>query len=420
MHTPRADSATPTTTTKAAKIAVVVVALGYFVDLFDLLLFGAVRVPSLKDLGFTTPEALLAEGAVLVNAQMAGMLIGGVLWGVFGDRRGRKSVLFGSILMYSLANIANAFVHDVTLYALLRFVAGVGLAGELGAGVTLVSEMLPRDKRGIGTLVIAGFGTLGAATAGFVAEFLDWRMAYIVGGMMGLLLLLLRMGVLESGIFERTVKEDVAPRGAFQALFTNPDRLKRYLACIAVGLPIWFGIGLPVFFAPEFAKQLGVVGADTVSAATAILFCYLGFSPGDVLSGLVSQKLQSRKKAIAIFMACLAAVILFCFLTTGNSKETFYACCFGFGFFGGYWAVFVTNASEQFGTNLRATVTTSVPNFVRGAVVPMTMSFHALRPSLGYIPSALIVAAVCFALAIWGLSVLPDRFHADLDYIEPL
>ncbi|MCA0267919.1 MAG: MFS transporter [Bacteroidetes bacterium] len=420
MLAPHSNSATPTTTTKAAKIAVVVVALGYFVDLFDLLLFGAVRIPSLRDLGYTTAEALQTEGGLLINAQMGGMLIGGVLWGIFGDRRGRKSVLFGSILMYSLANLANAFVHDVTLYAILRFIAGVGLAGELGAGVTLVSEMLPRDKRGVGTLVIAGFGTLGAATAGLVVEFMDWRTAYIVGGVMGLLLLLMRVGVLESGIFEKTVERDAAPRGAFQALFTNPDRLKRYLACIAVGLPIWFGIGLPVFFAPEFARVLGVQHADTIKASTAILFCYLGFSPGDVLSGLVSQRLQSRKKAMAIFMACLAAVLAVCFFSRGMTPAAYYACCFGFGFFGGYWAVFVTNASEQFGTNLRATVTTSVPNFVRGAVVPMTLSFEALKGPMGYIPAAATVGAVCFALAIWGLSVLPDRFHADLDYVEPL
>lgn len=401
---------------RAARLAVVVAALGYFVDIYDLLLFGIVRVPSLTDLGFSGDE-VRRVGVLLLNAQMIGLLVGGLVWGVLGDLRGRKSVLFGSILLYSLANLANAAVTGVEAYALLRFVAGVGLAGELGAGVTLVSELLHRERRGLGTMVIAGFGTLGAVVASLVGDLLPWRWAYVVGGCLGLALLALRVGVFESGMFEAS-KEAGARRGAFHALFTQADRARRYVACILVGLPIWYAVGLLVLLAPEFVEALGVRGE--VTAGRAILFCYLGLSVGDFTSGAVSQWLKSRKRVMLLFILALQAVGLAYLLGHGMSAATFQALCFALGFFAGYWAVFMANASEQFGTNLRATVTTTVPNFVRGAVVPITLGFEALVGTLGEPRAALAIGLVCTALALVALALLPERFDADLNYVEQI
>jgi MFS family permease len=393
---------------------VVVAALGYFVDIYDLLLFGIVRVPSLAALGIVGDEARRV-GVLLINAQMAGLLVGGLLWGVLGDLRGRRSVLFGSILLYSLANLANAAVTNVEVYALLRFVAGVGLAGELGAGVTLVSEMLPRERRGLGTMVIAGFGTLGAVVASLVGDLLPWRWAYVVGGALGLTLLALRVGVFESGMFEAS-RQSGARRGAFLALFATAERARRYLACVLVGLPIWYAVGLLVLLAPEFARALGV--GEGVTAGRAILFCYLGLSLGDFTSGAVSQGLRSRRRAMLFFILALQGVVLAYLTGRGMSPAVFYGLCLALGFFAGYWAVFMANASEQFGTNLRATVTTTVPNFVRGAVVPITLAFEALTGRLGVPGAALAVGLTCTALALGALAVLPERFSADLDYVE--
>lgn len=392
----------------------IVAALGYFVDIYDLLLFGIVRVPSLESLG-VAGEDVRRMGVLLLNSQMLGLLAGGLLWGILGDLRGRKSVLFGSILLYSLANLANAAVTSIPMYAALRFVAGVGLAGELGAGVTLVSELLHRERRGLGTMVIAGFGTLGAVVASLVGDLLPWRGAYVVGGCLGLALLALRVGVFESGMFEAARGAEVR-RGAFHALFTSAGRARRYLACIAVGLPIWYAVGLLILLAPEFARVLGV--GEGVTAGRAILFCYLGLSVGDFTSGAVSQGLRSRRKAMLGFILGLQAVVLVYLLGRGFSPTAFYGLCFGIGFFAGYWAVFMANASEQFGTNLRATVTTTVPNFVRGAVVPITLLFEALVGGLGEAGGALVVGLACTVLALGALALLPERFDADLDFVE--
>ena len=402
---------------RGVRAAIVVAALGYFVDIYDLVLFGVVRVASLEGLGLSG-ESLLDRGVFLINAQMAGMLVGGVVWGVLGDRRGRKSVLFGSIVLYSLANLANAAVTSVPMYAVLRFVAGVGLAGELGAGVTLVSELMRRETRGLGTVAIAGVGTLGAVVAGLVGDLLPWRMAYVVGGLLGLALLALRVGVAESGMFQTTRSQAGVRHGAFLALFASRDRALRYAACVLVGLPIWYAVGVLVLLAPELALALDVQGA--VTAGWAILVCYLGLSVGDVASGLVSQAWRSRRRAMLGFILALQGVVLAYLLSRGLSARAFYGLCFAVGFFAGYWAVFMTNAAEQFGTNLRATVTTTVPNVVRGAVVPITLAFTAWKGALGLPGSALAVGAVCTVLALAALAVLPERFDADLDYVEPL
>jgi putative MFS transporter len=395
-------------------LPVIVAALGYFVDIYDLVLFSIVRVPSLKGIGLSGQE-LIDKGVFLLNMQMAGMLLGGILWGVLGDRKGRLKIMFGSICLYSLANLANGLVTSIEMYACLRFVAGVGLAGELGAGITLVSEVLHRTIRGYGTMIVATVGVSGAILANIVAKGFDWRTAFFIGGILGLLLLLLRVTVAESGMFKGMESNQVS-RGNFLALFTSRDRFGRFVHSILIGLPSWFVVGVLITFSPEFAKTLAVQG--TISAGNAVMYCYLGLVGGDLASGLLSQLLQSRKKVVLIFLLISVGAVGAYFSARGVSAGVFYGICGLLGFGIGYWAIFVTVAAEQFGTNLRATVATSVPNFVRGMTIPITMLFQLARKHLGIETGALAVGALCLVIALISLSRLQETFHKDLDYFE--
>lgn len=398
---------------KSTWLIVIVAALGYFVDIYDLVIFSIVRIQSFHDLGI--PEAdMRTDGEYVLNMQMGGLLLGGLLWGVLGDKFGRVKVLFGSILMYSLANIANGFVQDIHTYAIIRFIAGIGLAGELGAGVTLVSESMSKNKRGYGTMIIASVGVLGAALAYYVAEIFDWRNAYFVGGGMGLLLLVLRVGTFESGLF-KGVNKQVA-KGKLSMLFTNRERFKRYIYCLLIGLPIWFVVGILVTQAPEFGKALGA--PVTLSAGKGILFTYLGISLGDVLAGLFAQITKSRKLAVFCFQLLIIASTIWYLSSDGLTTDRFHWIAFFMGISIGYWATFVTIASEQFGTNLRATVATTAPNFVRGALIPSTFLFEFFARYLGIISAAYLMIFLLTGIAIFALSQLKESFSRDLDYIE--
>jgi MFS family permease len=404
-------------------LLIIVAALGYFVDLYDLVLFGIVRNSSLTDLGFSGDD-LKDKGILLLNMQMIGMLVGGIIFGILGDTKGRVKVLFGSIILYSAANIANGFVTDITTYAIIRFIAGVGLSGELGAGITLVAETMSKEKRGIGTMIVVVFGALGAVVAALVGDYFDWRIAYYVGGGLGIVLLVLRVGTFESGMFKNLEKSGVK-RGDFISLFTNWKRFKKYLACILIGLPIWYAIGILVFFSTEFAKVLDIQG--DVEVGQAIMYAYIGLSFGDLLAGLLSQLMKSRKKVVVYFILATMGMTLVYLFNTGISKEVLYLESFLIGTFGGFWGLFVTIASEQFGTNLRSTVTTTVPNFVRGSVVLITLSFKYLAEysglltnynKVGIIYSALIVGVVTTVLALISTLSIEESFSKDLDYNE--
>jgi predicted MFS family arabinose efflux permease len=405
----------PSKVRQLLQVPVIVAALGYFVDIYDLLLFSIVRVPSLKFLG--VPEnQLLQQGVFLINMQMAGMLIGGILWGVLGDKKGRLSVLFGSIVLYSLANIANGFVTGVEQYAVLRFIAGIGLAGELGAGITLVAEILPKEIRGYGTALVASVGVLGAVLAYFVADLFDWQIAYFIGGGLGLLLLLLRVSVFESGIFKE-LKEKPVTRGNFFSLFTSSRQFFKYLNCILIGLPIWFVIGVLVTFSPEFGVALGV---DTpVKAGKAIMFAYIGLSLGDFTSGVLSQSLASRRRVVLLFILMTGFFVgAFLFVPLRSAIFLYLVCgCLGFSI--GYWALFVTIAAEQFGTNMRATVATTVPNFVRGSVNIITPLFLALSTQYGIVTGAALVGLLTLVIALLALRKLSETFGKDLNFLEP-
>lgn len=398
-------------------LPVIIAALGYFVDIYDLVLFGIVRVPSLKSFGLSGQE-LTDYGVYLLNMQMIGMLLGGVLWGILGDRRGRLTIMLASIFLYSLANIANGLIHSLPAYAALRLIAGVGLAGELGAGITLVAEILPTKIRGYGTMVVASVGVSGAILANLVAGHYQWRAAFIIGGVFGLLLLITRIKVAESGMFQQMLAKSGMARGRFLALFSDRRRFFRYVNSILIGIPIWFVVAILITFSPEFAKDLGISGP--VSAGNAIMYCYLGLVFGDFSSGFLSQLMHSRKRVILLFMGLTMAAIVLYFLQGQRSPTFFYGVCLILGFTCGYWAIFVTVAAEQFGTNLRATVATTVPNFVRGMVVPITLLFQAFRPRLGLEGSALLVGGLCLGVAFLALASLEETFHKDLDYYEEL
>ena len=395
-------------------VPVIVAALGYFVDIYDLLLFSIVRKPSLIALG--VPESnLLSEGEFLLQIQMTGLLVGGLIWGVMGDKLGRLSVLFGSILLYSLANIANGFVTTIDQYAWLRFIAGIGLAGELGAGVTLVSEILPAHLRGYGTTIIATVGLMGAVVANFLSKMFDWQISYFIGGGLGLLLLVARVSVFESGMFLQS-KEKNVQRGNFFQLLTKKSRFLKFMGCILIGLPIWYTIGILVTFSPEFAAAMNISGI--VSAGDAVMFSYIGLAVGDLVSGVTSQLIGSRKKVVRLFiLLTLGFVTLYLYMPI-ESSGFFYFCCFLLGVGIGYWALFVTVAAEQFGTNLRSTVATTVPNFIRGTVVPITLAFQYLRGHFGIINGALIVGVITIIIAFIALRLVDETYGRDLNFEE--
>ncbi|AXE18657.1 MFS transporter [Runella rosea] len=395
------------------QVPVLVAALGYLVDMYDLFLFSVVRVPSLKAIG-VTGDQLLPEGVFLLNMQLAGLLIGGVLWGILGDKKGRLSVLFGSILLYSLANIANGLITSVPQYAVLRFIAGVGLAGELGAGITLVAEVLPKHLRGYGSVLVATMGVLGGVLAYFVADLFEWRMSYYVGGGLGLLLLVLRVNVFESGLFVNLRNKDVK-RGNIGMLFT-PQRLKKYLLAIVVGVPLWFVVGILITFSPEFGISHGL--ADPIIAGKAVMLAFTGQTFGDIVSGFLSQRLQSRKKAIRIFLLMSFSFMIIYLMAPIQNTTQFYILCACLGFCNGYWTLFIILAAELFGTNLRATVATSVPNFVRGATIPLAASFVYLKPSLGVINGALLIGTVVVVISLICLQSLEETFTKDMNYVE--
>ncbi len=397
-------------------LPVIVAALGYFVDIYDLLLFSITRVPSLKSLGLSDEQVTLQGEGILIW-QMIGLLIGGIIWGVMGDKKGRLSVLFGSIVLYSLANIINGFVQTTDQFKLVRFVAGLGLAGELGAGITLVSELIPKSKRGIATSMVAGIGLTGAVVAFIMKENFEWRTCYFIGGGLGLLLLLLRISVLESGMFHEAKKLNVQ-RGNFFMLFNDKVRFRKYLLGILIGLPTWFVIGVLVTFSSEFGKHFGIT--EKIDPGKAVMFAYAAISIGDILIGFVSQWFKSRKKALYLFYFITAVFILLFFTTQWNgSAEKMYWICAGLGFGTGFWAIFVTMGAEQFGTNLRATAATTIPNMVRGMLaVGILPLFKILRNGTDYVTGGWLAAIIIMCITLVAAWFTEETFHKDLNYVE--
>ncbi len=394
---------------------ILVSSLGYFVDIYDLILFSIVRIQSLKAIGIPESE-LMDKGTFLLNMQMAGMLVGGVIWGIMGDRKGRVSVLYGSILLYSVANIANAFVTSFETYAALRLIAGIGLAGELGAAVTLVAEMMPIKDRGYGVAIVASIGILGALFAAFVSETFSWQMAYIVGGVMGLVLLGLRIKMHDSPIYQSIQSDAAVKKGQFSMFFSDRKRFVKYISCIFIGTPTWFIVGVLVAFAPEITKALNAT--EPVMVGRGIGWLYLGLSLGDLLSGFMSQWLKSRKIVVALFVLASVPLMMVYLTWTERSSNFYYLLFFILGITNGYWAVMVTIGAEQFGTNLRATAATTVPNFVRAMVIPLTLSVKALKTHYGLIPAVSGVAVVSVILAFAALWFLEETYHRELDYLE--
>ncbi len=403
-------------------LPVIVAALGYFVDIYDLQLFAIVRVVSLKSLGLSKEE-VDTVGVSIINIQMVGLLLGGILWGTLGDKKGRLSVLFGSILMYSIANILCGFIpmisfmDKITAYKILRFIAGVGLAGELGAGITLISEILPKHLRAKGTSLVAGVGLFGGVVANFTVKLSgDWTIAYFIGGGMGLMLLFMRLGLIESGIFNSINQRKDVIRGDFFAFFTNKNRFLKYLKCICIGLPTWYFLGIIIYMSNKFGETFGII--EPVEPGMAIMYSYIGISAGDIFSGFLSHSLRSRKKAIIIMTGMTMIGIIF-FLYGGlKTPQGIYTTAALIGFFTGFWAMFVTVAAEQFGTNLRASAATTVPNMVRGAVVIMNLFMGAMVPGLGLISATTFLGVLVFGLAFYSTYSIDETHDKDLDFVE--
>ncbi|WNG26151.1 MFS transporter [Cystobacter fuscus] len=397
-------------------LAVMVAALGYFVDMFDLVMFSILRIPSLRGIGVTDPEELARLGKHLLDMQLIGMLLGGFAFGAAGDRFGRTRTLYASIALYSTANLLNAFVTNVEAYAVLRALAGFGLAGELGAGITLVGELLPTRLRGVGTTLVASVGLLGAVVAGATAELLGWKACYVLGGVLGFVLLAMRLGVAESGLFEQMARS-TTPRGNPLGLLWPSERLVRFGCIVLSAMPIWFATGVLFVFAPELGRAMGL--SEAIQPGRVIGFAYGGVVVGNFSSGWLSQVLRSRKRAIGAFLVALAVSMLVFLEVAPLGAMPFYAMIFVVGAATGYWSVFVTTASELFGTNLRATAATSAPNVVRGLAVPITSIWFALKPTLGVIPATRMLALVCCAIGLVCTLMLRETFHRDLDFTEP-
>lgn len=395
-------------------LPVIVAALGYFVDIYDLLLFNIVRIPSLRSLGLSTID-VDKKGEFIIGIQMVGLLLGGIIWGIAGDKKGRLSVLFGSIILYSLANIANGFVQTLPQYAMARFIAGIGLAGELGAGITLVSEMLRKEQRGIGTSLVAGIGLTGAVVAFFISQKFDWRICYFIGGGLGIILLFLRISIFESGMY--TALEKTVSKGNFLMFFNNAKRFKKYACSILLGLPTWYVIGILIAFSNKFAKNFGIT--EDINPGKATMYAYIAISIGDVLAGLLSQLLKSRKKTLYIFYAITSIMIALYFMQTKNgSAANLYWIAAGLGFATGFWAIFVTMGAEQFGTNLRATAATTIPNMVRGSLPLMLLLFNGLQHYFTYIFSGLITGIIVMIISVIATIFTEETFHKELNYIE--
>jgi MFS family permease len=399
--------------TRNVILLVIVASLGYFVDIYDLLIFLVVRKQSLTDIG-VKPADIFNVGTNIANWQMGGLLLGGILWGVLGDKLGRLKVLFGSIILYSVSNFANGFVHDPTTYAVVRFIAGLGLAGELGAGVTLVSETLSKEKRGYGTMIVAAIGLFGVVAANWISKY-GWREAYFVGGGLGVVLLLLRVGTFESGMF-KTIEKAGVSKGNFLMLFSNWKRLKKYLCCILIGAPLWYVVGILISLQPEFGIALHAT--SKLNAGDGLEYAYICIAFGGIATGLLSQLFKSRKLAMLIFLSLSAISVLVYLNSSGLSAQKFLWLCAFMGFCVGYWTTFITIAAEQFGTNIRSTVATTVPNFVRGSLILITIGFKALIVHNGMINSGFIMMGILTVLALLALSQLKETFGKDLDYVE--
>jgi MFS family permease len=393
---------------------VIVAALGYFVDIYDLLLFSIIRIPSLRSLGLDDAQ-IAKQGLFIINIQMIGLLVGGIIWGILGDKKGRLKVLYASIILYSIGNIANGFVQTVGQYALVRFITGIGLAGELGAGITLVSELLPKEKRGIGTSMVAGIGLTGAVVAFFLKEEFYWRTCYFIGGGLGFVLLLLRVGVLESGMF-RNIQFASVSKGNFFILFSSRRRIRKYLSSILIGLPTWYVIGILITFSKEFGTNMGIRG--TIDPGKAVMFAYAAISVGDILAGFVSHWMKSRKRALYVFYAITALSIVWFFNLQGSDVTTLYIVSALLGFGTGFWAIFVTMAAEQFGTNIRATVATTVPNMVRGSLTLVSLLFTQLQSRVDYVTAGWITGVVVMIVGIISVLLAEETFHKDLNYLE--
>lgn len=403
---------TPALTTRVLNATVIVTALGYFIDLFDYYVFLVTRQKVLTDFGFSGSQ-LMETGLYMVNLQFAGLLVGGVIFGVLGDKIGRKQSLLGSILLYSIATLASGMTHNIDVFAALRFIAGIGIAGEVGVGVTMVSETMDKNRRGLGVTAFIGVGLLGVVAAALMSELLHWRTCYIIGGLAGLLLLVTRIWVMEPQMFTDLNKS--VKRGSFRVLFASPDGVRRYVLCILLAVPVFFGVSIIATLSPELSIALGA--SPPASVSTTMIIAYTMMVIGEIVIGLLSQRLKSRKKVIALFLVLMAITLGVGFHNGALDATGYYILAGVVGFFMGYWVNFIALSAEQFGTNVRSLAANTIPNFTRGTTIAINMAFLALKDD-GVVYAASIVGFTVIVIALLALWKLPETFGKDLDYTE--
>jgi MFS family permease len=407
----------PSTTAQYSRkdiLMISVAALGYFVDLYDMLIFSSERVEALGSIG-VAKQKMGEVGLMLQNYQMLGLVIGGFLFGILADKFGRLRVLFASILLYSVANIGNAFVTNVPAFAVARLIAGIGLAGELGVALSWISESLKPQQRTIATTIVSAFGLLGGVVAAIMATHFHWQTSYMIGGIMGLVLLAFRVSLNESKLFEQT-RQSSAKKGNLFQLLSNKKQLKKFVLCVLSGAPAFVLLSIYVTLAPEFGAAFGIT--EQISVAHGIMVFLIVFAMSDVACGLLSKIMRKRKTPLLIF-ACLQILSIgYYLLVPPQTVEAFYFRCMLLGFSAGYWGILITNSLEQFGTNIRATVATSTPSLIRGMTIPASIFFTVVSKQTSLVTAGAIVGFSLVAISIVSILLLDDKFENDLNFME--
>lgn len=404
-------------------LLILVASLGYFVDAYDLIIASVVRSSAIVELGLAqvgTPEHT-KYAQLFEYVQSAGILLGGIIFGVYSDKKGRKKALYYSIAIYSIANILNGLLSASvpfvgTVYCILRFICGFALAAELSIGIVMISETMKAKHRGYGTMIVVSFGILGAVLAAVLFEFIGihWQTLYLIGGIAGVLLLIFRFSVKETNPF-LDLENQESERGSWVMIFKNRRLLKILFNAILLGFPIYFFISIPIKFATDYGKELGL----TIKGTIPIIVFYIAMSVSDIIANYLCQLFENRKKVLYFYLGlCTISVFLLHFYPPTTPEQYFYLFSPLMGFASGYWALLITFTNEQIGTNIRSTYTTAVPNVVRSLFIPIQLLLTVLQPTFGTSTSVFYIGVLAVILALLGLYSLKETWGKNLKFID--
>jgi MFS transporter, putative metabolite:H+ symporter len=381
---------------------------GYFIDIFDLVLFSTLRISSFEELKITDPTYWTV---VFFNLQMTGILVGGIFWGKMADIKGRSWSFMGTILVFSIANIINGLTSSLTVYGICRFIAGFGLAGEMGSGIALICEKVPDEKRSLYLGFVSSLGCIGAVLSGWLGDIVYWRYLFIGSGFAGILLTLLRKNLLEPDLFRKTATLNI-PRGQWKTLFQSPPDLIRFILLIFLGIPMWYIIGILWSFSTEMTSTIGL---NIFTSGQAILWGYVGVWMGDMLMPFVSQFLKSRIFTIQICLIMMLLGVIYLFQFQPHSLLSFQLTHIFLGFTIGYWAVYATLCGESFGTNIRALTSTSLPSLIRFSSIPMMIIYQYGRDE-NELNIALGMGLTVLCISMITTYFIKDTFQKDIDF----